>query len=162
MRISIQNEPEACDLPLPSYATSGAAGMDLYAAVIQTVTLAPGERCLISTGIRLAIPPGYEGQVRPRSGLALRHGVSLVNSPGTIDSDFRNVVGVLLINLGQEIFFIHRGDRIAQLVIAQVARVEWEEVVNGSLPVTVRGEGGFGSTGNSAIRENEHGISAAE
>lgn len=119
--------------------------MDLRAAVAEDVTLAPGERRLISTGIRIAIPEGYEGQVRPRSGLALRHGIGMVNSPGTIDPDYRGVVRVILINHGHEPFAIRRGDRIAQLVIAPVMRAQWVEVPE--LPDTERGAGGFGHSG---------------
>jgi len=130
-------------LPLPSYATSGSAGLDLRADV--AVTLAPGERALVPTGIRLAIPEGYEGQVRPRSGLALRDGVTCLNSPGTIDSDYRGEVGVILANLGQEPVRLQRGDRIAQMVIAPVARAELVE--SASLPGSGRGAGGFGHTG---------------
>lgn len=147
MRVAVQRDREACDLPLPAYATAGAAGMDLYAALSEDVQLAPGERVMVSTGIRIALPEGYEAQVRPRSGLALRKGLALVNSPGTVDSDYRNTISVLLINLGEERVLIQRGDRIAQLVIAPVARIEWEEMPEGQLPPTERGEGGFGSTG---------------
>ena len=147
MRVSIEREAGAEDLPLPRYATAGAAGMDLHAALSEDLHLAPGERVLIPTGIRIALPEGFEAQVRPRSGLALRHGLSLVNSPGTIDSDYRSTVGVLVINLGQETIRIGRGDRIAQLVVAPVLRVEWEEASPGTLPPTLRGENGFGSTG---------------
>jgi dUTP pyrophosphatase len=130
-------------LPLPSYATEGAAGLDLRADV--PVTLQPGERALVPTGLAIAIPPGFEGQVRPRSGLALRDGVTCLNSPGTIDSDYRGEVGVILANLGQKPVALGRGDRIAQLVIARVERAELMESV--SLPPTGRGEGGFGHTG---------------
>lgn len=135
------------DLALPDYATEGAAGMDLYAAVPADAptTLRPGERALISTGLRIAVPPGFEAQVRPRSGLALRHGIGLVNGPGTIDSDYRGVVQVLLVNLGEEPVTFHRGDRIAQLVVAPVARAEWR--LTDQLDDTERGGGGFGSTG---------------
>lgn len=147
VRISVERDAGAQDLPLPSYATAGSAGLDLHAAITEDVRLAPGERTLISTGIRIAVPEGYEAQVRPRSGLALRHGLALVNSPGTIDSDYRSIVGVILINLGQEPIRIERGDRIAQLVVAPVLRVEWEEATSGTLPATLRGEDGFGSTG---------------
>ncbi len=119
--------------------------MDLRAAVEEAVTLAPGERRLISTGIRIAIPEGYEGQVRPRSGLAIRHGIGMVNSPGTIDPDYRGVVRVILINHGHEPFTLQRGDRIAQLVIAPVMRAHWVEVQD--LPDTERGAGGFGHSG---------------
>ena len=130
-------------LPLPAYATEGAAGLDLRADA--PATLAPGERALVPTGISIAIPAGFEGQVRPRSGLALREGVTCLNSPGTIDSDYRGEVGVILANLGQKPVTITRGDRIAQLVIAAVARAEMAEVTE--LPGTSRGPGGFGHTG---------------
>ena len=130
-------------LPLPSYATDGSAGLDLRADV--EVTLAPGERALVPTGFAIAIPPGFEGQVRPRSGLALREGITCLNSPGTIDSDYRGEVAVILVNLGQRAVTLARGDRIAQLVIGRVERVELLESV--SLPPTGRGEGGFGHTG---------------
>jgi len=140
MRISpARGEP----LPLPSYATDGSAGVDLRADA--NVTLAPGERALVPTGIAVAIPRGFEGQVRPRSGLALREGVTCLNSPGTIDSDYRGEVGVILANLGQRTVTLQRGDRIAQLVIARVERAELVE--SASLPATGRGEGGFGHTG---------------
>ena len=132
------------DLPLPAYATDGAAGMDLRAAVSKVV-LEPGERVLVPTGVAVAIPPGYEGSVRPRSGLAARHGIGLVNSPGTIDSDFRGEIQVVLVNLGKERFVILRGARIAQLVVAPVARASWREVE--MLPPSQRGPRGFGSTG---------------
>ena len=145
VKVAITREAGCEDLPLPAYATAGAAGMDLRAAVAAPVTLEQGERVAISTGLRIALPPGYEGQVRPRSGLARDHGISMVNGVGTIDSDFRGVVTVLLINLGQEPFTIRRGDRIAQLVVAPVVRVEWEPVAD--LPPTCRGEGGFGHSG---------------
>lgn len=148
IRVLIQREPDAADLPLPQYATPGSAGADLYAAVEQPVVLQPGERRRISTGIRIALPPGYEAQVRPRSGLADRYGLSMVNAPGTIDSDYRGIIQVILVNLGQEPITIRRGDRIAQLVIAPVVRAVWQEVE--SLPETERAEGGFGSTGVSA------------
>ena len=145
VQISVTRTPEGEGLPLPAYATPDAAGMDLHAAVESDVTLQPGERALISTGLRIALPPGYEAQVRPRSGLALRHGISMVNAPGTLDSDFRGTVGVLLINLGQEPFTIRRGDRIAQMIVAPVVRATWVEVAE--LPPSERGEGGFGHTG---------------
>ncbi len=145
VNVLIQREPDAEDLPLPQYATPGSAGADLYAAVEAPVVLQPGERRRISTGIRIALPPGYEAQVRPRSGLADRYGLSMVNAPGTIDSDYRGVIQVILINLGQQPITIQRGDRIAQLVIAPVARAIWQEVEH--LPQTERAEGGFGSTG---------------
>lgn len=128
---------------LPEYATSSSAGMDLRAS--EEVVLQPGEICSVGTGLRIALPEGYEAQVRPRSGLALKHGISIPNAPGTIDADYRGEVRVILINLGREPFPIRRGDRIAQLVVAPVARVEWESV--STLPETARGERGFGSTG---------------
>jgi dUTP pyrophosphatase len=137
--------PRGDPLPLPSYATAGSAGMDLRADV--AVSLAPGERALVPTGLVLAIPEGYEGQVRPRSGLALREGVTCLNSPGTIDSDFRGECCVILANLGEKPVKIARGDRIAQLVIAKVERAELAE--SASLPFTSRGQGGFGHTGSS-------------
>jgi dUTP pyrophosphatase len=133
------------DLPLPSYESSGAAGMDLRAAVEGPVVLLPGERAAIPTGLTLALPQGYEGQVRPRSGFALRDGVTALNSPGTIDADYRGEVKIILINHGARTVTIARGDRIAQLVVAPVVQAVWSEV--GSLDETGRGEGGFGSTG---------------
>lgn len=154
LRVEIVQEEDAKDLPLPSYATEGAAGLDLHAAISaeNPVTLSPGERCLLPTGIRIAIPFGYEAQVRPRSGLAVRHGISMVNAPGTIDSDYRGVVQVCLINHGQEPFIIHRGDRIAQLVFAPVVWAQWSLVEE--LDSTGRGLGGFGSTGVEAKRND--------
>jgi dUTP pyrophosphatase len=133
------------DLPLPSYATPHSSGLDLAAAVEEPLVLQPGQRALVPTGFRFEIPPGYEGQVRPRSGLALRSGISMVNSPGTIDADYRGELKVILINLGEEPFVVNRGDRIAQLVIAPVARAELRE--SASLAETARGDGGFGHTG---------------
>ncbi len=145
VRLRVERLPHGEGLPLPRHMSAGASGCDLVAAVTEPVTLAPGERRLIPTGLRLALPPGYEGQVRPRSGLALRHGVTCLNSPGTIDADYRGEVAVILINLGQEPFSVQRGDRIAQLVVTPVEQVEWEEV--GELDATERGAGGFGHTG---------------
>jgi dUTP pyrophosphatase len=133
------------DLPLPAYATKGAAGVDLYAAVTGAVTIPPGERYLIPTGITIALPEGYEAQVRPRSGLALRNGVTLLNTPGTVDADYRGEIKVVLINLGDEPFTVRRGDRIAQLVVQSYARVKWLEAAD--LEATERGSGGFGHTG---------------
>ena len=130
-------------LDLPAYATAGAAGMDVLAA--EDVVLAPGGRHAVATGLALAIPPGYEIQVRPRSGLALKHGISVPNAPGTIDSDYRGELKIILINHGGDIFAIRRGDRIAQLVLAPVTQATWLEVED--LDETARGEGGFGSTG---------------
>lgn len=145
VRISIQRLPGNDDLELPAYETEHASGMDLRAAVTETTVLQPGARFAVPTGICIAIPPGYEGQVRPRSGLALREGISMINTPGTIDADYRGEIKVLLINLGEKPFPISRGDRIGQLIVAPVARVEWQELQ--SLDVTLRGEGGFGHTG---------------
>jgi dUTP pyrophosphatase len=145
--VGLLREPEAADLPLPCYATQGAAGMDLMAALPAEApkTLRPGERALISTGLRIALPEGCEAQIRPRSGLAFRQGVTLLNSPGTIDSDYRGVIQVILINLGEEPVIVRRGDRIAQMIVAPVARALW--VTLETLDETARGEGGFGSTG---------------
>jgi dUTP pyrophosphatase len=130
---------------LPTYATEGAAGLDLHAALEAPRLLPPGERAAIATGIAIALPPGHEGQVRPRSGLAAKHGISVVNAPGTIDEDYRGEVQVLLINLGREPYTIQPGDRIAQLVVAPVTRVQVTAVE--ALEGTARGHGGFGSTG---------------
>ena len=141
--IAVLRLQHGAGLPLPDYATAGAAGMDVVAA--EDVTLAPGARAAIATGFALAIPNGYEVQVRPRSGLALKHGVTCLNTPGTIDSDYRGEVKVILANLGQEPFVIGRGDRIAQFVPAPVLRADLVEV--GTLDATPRGAGGFGSTG---------------
>ena len=132
-------------LPLPCYMSDGAAGMDLLADVESDVVLAPGERHLVPTGLALVIPRGFEGQVRPRSGLAYREGLTLLNAPGTIDADYRGEVQVLLVNLGAEPVRVRRGDRIAQLVVAPVVRATWREVA--ALPASARGAGGFGSTG---------------
>ena len=141
--IALKRLPHGAGLPLPAYATAGAAGMDVVAA--EDLILAPGARAAVATGFALAIPPGYEVQVRPRSGLALKHGVTCLNTPGTIDSDYRGEVKVILANLGQEPFVIARGDRIAQLVPAPVLRSTMIEV--DELDTTDRGAGGFGSTG---------------
>ena len=138
----------AVAVPLPSYQTAGAAGADLHAALAEPVTLAPGERRLIPTGLTLAVPEGYEAQVRPRSGLALRHGIGMVNTPGTIDSDYRGPVGVILVNLGAEPFVVEPLARIAQMVIAPVTRAEF--TLSEDLGATERGSGGFGSTGTSS------------
>jgi len=134
------------DLPLPAFETPGASGLDLYAAVDEPITLNPGEVKLISTGIRISIPPGYEGQVRPRSGLALKHGIGILNSPGTIDSDYRGVVGIILFNFSKCPFTINRGDRIAQLVVSKVEKVVFQ--VTEKLDTSERESGGFGSTGD--------------
>ena len=145
VRVAVTRLPGADDVPLPAYATEGAAGLDLRAVVEKEFVLHPGDRVSVPTGIAVAVPPGYEGQVRSRSGLALRHGIVLPNSPGTIDSDYRGELQVILWNTGDEPFAIRRGDRIAQLVLAPVDRLSWDEV--DELPETPRGEGGFGSTG---------------
>ena len=145
LRVPIVRVRDAAEpLPLPRYMTPDAAGMDLLADVQDDVVLAPGDRCLVPTGIAVAIPPAFEGQVRPRSGLAVRHGLTLLNAPGTIDADYRGEVQVLLVNLGREPIHIRRGDRIAQLVVAPVARVVWQETA--TLAESARGAGGFGST----------------
>lgn len=143
--IAVRRLPHTADLPLPTYATAGAAGMDLLAAVNEPVTIGPGERSLIPTGLIVALPPGHELQIRPRSGLALRHGIVLPNSPGTIDEDYRGEVQVIVMNAGTEPFVVERGMRIAQAVLAPVVRARWHEVTE--LGSTARAEGGFGSTG---------------
>lgn len=152
VRVPVERLPHAADLPLPAYASPGAAGLDLLAALPEgaPLTLRPLERALVPTGLRIALPPGFEAQVRPRSGLALRHGLTVLNAPGTIDSDYRGEIGVLLVNLGSEPVTIRRGERIAQLVLAPVCRLAWEErpVAAGE---TARGTGGFGSTGRSRL-----------
>lgn len=135
----------ASALPLPAYATAGAAGLDLTADLAEPLTLAPGARALVPTGVAVAVPEGFEAQVRMRSGLALRHGLALPNAPGTIDADYRGEIGVLIVNLGQEPVTLKRGERIAQLVVAPVAKAVLVEV--NELPETPRGGGGFGSTG---------------
>lgn len=142
--VSIQRVPGAEDLPLPAYMTEQAAGMDLFAAVMAETTILPGDRKLIPTGVVVALPEGYEAEIRPRSGLALKQGVTLVNSPGTIDADYRGEVGVILINHGRDPFIVRRGDRIAQMVVHRVCRVVWEGC--DALPSTPRGGGGFGHT----------------
>jgi dUTP pyrophosphatase len=145
LSVRIERLAHSEGLPLPSYETEGAAGMDLRAAIEAPIELQPGERALIPTGFRIEVPQGYEAQVRGRSGLALRHGIGLPNSPGTIDSDYRGEVGVILINWGQEPHTVSRGDRVAQLVIAPVTRAELLETE--ALDRTPRGSGGFGHTG---------------
>jgi dUTP pyrophosphatase len=143
--ILVRRLPHADGLPLPSYATGGAAGMDLMAAIQDPVSVQPGERALIPTGLTIALPPGYELQIRPRSGLALRYGITLPNAPGTIDEDYRGEIAVIVLNTGTETFVVERGARIAQAVLAPVSRAEWCEVE--SLEATTRNAGGFGSTG---------------
>ncbi len=145
-------------LPLPQHMTDDAAGVDLLAAVEEPLTLAPAARALIPTGIAVAVPGGYEAQVRPRSGLALRHGVTVLNAPGTIDADYRGEIKVLLVNLGTDEFVVRRGDRIAQMVVAPVARVVCREVP--TLPPTPRGAGGFGHTDDDADRLDRPAIDA--
>ncbi len=145
VRVRVKRLPHGEGIELPSYATEHAAGLDLRAAVTEPVTLKPLERALIPTGFVFEIPEGYEGQIRPRSGLALRKGITLLNSPGTVDADYRGEVKVLLINLGQEPVTVERGERIAQMIIAPVSRAELVEVEEVS--TTLRGDGGFGSTG---------------
>ncbi len=146
--ISVARLPHGADLPLPDYATADSAGMDLLAAVSGELSLAPGARSLVPTGLAIALPPGYEAQVRPRSGLALEHGVTVLNSPGTIDADYRGEVKVILANLGNEAFTVTRGMRIAQMVVSVVTRGVWHEVASDAdLPASRRGAGGFGSTG---------------
>ncbi len=147
VRVDVKRLPHGNDLPLPAYATEQSAGLDLMAAVDADVILAPGERSLVPTGIAIALPPGYEAQVRPRSGLALKNGVTVLNSPGTVDADYRGEVGVILANLGVEPFTVSRGMRIAQMVVAPVTQLAWNEVDD--LSDSARGAGGFGSTGMS-------------
>src|SRR5579863_1398196 len=145
VRVAITRLPEGEGLPLPAYMSELAAGADLYAAISDELTLAPGARALVPTGLSIALPPGYEAQIRPRSGLALRHGVTCLNTPGTIDADYRGPVGVILANLGSEAVVIRRGDRIAQMVVAPVSRADF--VLVDELPDSIRGVRGFGSTG---------------
>ena len=146
--LRVRRLPHAADLPLPAYQSERAAGLDLVAAVpaAAPVKIAPGERAVIPTGITIALPPGHEGQIRPRSGIALRNGVTVLNSPGTIDADYRGEIQVILVNLSRESFEITRGTRIAQMVIARVEAAAWHVVPE--LPPTDRGAGGFGSTGH--------------
>ena len=143
--LHIKKMPGCDDIPLPRYMTPHAAGMDICAAVTKEVVLQPGSRALIPTGICIALPPGYEAQIRPRSGLAVKHGIGLLNAPGTIDADYRGEIKLIVINLGDEPFTIHRNDRIAQMVIHQVAVAE--VVLTEDLPPTMRNQGGFGHTG---------------
>lgn len=143
--VNIMRLAHGADLPLPHYATPDSAGMDLLSAEGTDVTLAPGARAMIATGIAIALPSGFEAQVRPRSGLAAKHGVTVANSPGTIDADYRGEIKVILINLGDAPVTLSRGDRIAQMIIAPVVQATWNEVTD--LDDTARGAGGFGSTG---------------
>ncbi|MEQ8355589.1 MAG: dUTP diphosphatase [Kiloniellaceae bacterium] len=155
LSVTIKRLDHAADLDLPAYATADSAGMDLLAAVAEPVTLSPGERRLIPTGIAIALPPGSEAQVRPRSGLALKQGVTVLNAPGTVDADYRGEVGVILINHGDQPFVIERGSRIAQMVVAAYARVAWS--VSDDLEASARGAGGFGSTGFAAQKSSAAG-----
>lgn len=145
VRVSVLRLAHGADLPLPAYATEGAAGMDLLAAVATPLVIAPSGRALVPTGLAIALPPGFELQIRPRSGLALRHGIVLPNSPGTIDEDYRGEIQIILLNAGEAPFTLTRGMRIAQAVLAPVVRVAWDEAA--SLAPTRRAAGGFGSTG---------------
>ena len=145
LRLQVRRLPGSEDIALPEYETEGASGLDLRAAVEEELTLHPGEIRLVPTGLAVSIPPGYEGQIRPRSGLALRYGIGMVNSPGTIDSDYRGEIGLVVVNWGREPFVIKRGDRVAQMVIAAVSKAEVVEVDD--LESTARGEGGFGHSG---------------
>jgi dUTP pyrophosphatase len=145
VKVEVVRLPHGADLDLPAYATAESAGLDLRAALVESVELKPGARTLVPTGIAIALPKGYEAQIRPRSGLAMRHGLTLLNTPGTVDADYRGEVMVLLINLGEEPFVIERGARIAQMVVAPVTRVDLAETDN--LEATARGAGGHGSTG---------------
>lgn len=146
VEVYVARTEENKDLPLPKYMSKGAAGMDLYAAVTENTVLKKGEILLVPTGLSIALPEGYEAQIRPRSGLALKKGISMVNTPGTIDADYRGEIGVIMINFGKEDFVIKRGERIAQMVINKIEQINWVEVKE--LEDTNRGAGGFGHTGN--------------
>jgi dUTP pyrophosphatase len=146
LSVAVRRLPHGADLPLPAYATADSAGLDLLAAVATELVLAPGALAVVPTGLAIALPPGYEAQVRPRSGLAARHGITVVNSPGTVDADYRGEVCVILANLGHAPMTVSRGMRIAQMVVAPVTRIAWAEAEK--LPETGRGVGGFGSTGS--------------
>jgi len=143
--VPIVRLPHGADLDLPGYATEHAAGLDLMAAIAEPMTIAPGKRAMVPTGIAIALPVGFEAQVRPRSGLASKHGVTILNTPGTIDADYRGEIKVILINFGEIDFIVEPKSRIAQLIVAPVVQIRWDEAE--SLPQTARGEGGFGSTG---------------
>ena len=147
--VAVRRLPHALEGPLPAYESALSAGVDLPAALDEDLVLVPGASTLVPTGLAIALDEGYEAQIRPRSGLALRHGLTVINAPGTIDADYRGEIGVILINHGSEPVTISRGMRIAQLVIAAVSRLEWKEVE--TLPETVRGEDGFGSTGKGGV-----------
>ena len=150
LRVAVTRLVHAGDLPLPEYATAMSAGMDLRAAIAKPLEIAPGGRALVPTGIAIALPAGHEAQVRPRSGLALKHGVTVLNAPGTVDADYRGEISVVLANTGDETFTVSRGMRIAQLVVAPVTQVSWQEV--DELPPSGRGAGGYGSTGSSTAK----------
>jgi dUTP pyrophosphatase len=145
MKLPVQRLSHAADLPLPTYATEGSAGLDLLAAIDTDIELKPGARTLVPGGIAIALPQGFEAQVRPRSGLAVKHGITVLNAPGTIDSDYRGEIKVPIINLGEAVFHITRGMKIAQMIIARHETAELQEVAE--LPASQRGAGGFGSTG---------------
>ena len=145
INVYVEQTLESRDLPLPKYMSEQAAGMDLYAAVDEPITLKKGDIHLVPTGLKIALPEGYEAQIRPRSGLAFKHGISLVNTPGTIDADYRGEIKIIMINFGQQDFVINRGERIAQMVINQIAQIDW--TVTEQLDETERGAGGFGHTG---------------
>lgn len=151
IRVAVSRLAHGADLPLPAYATEGAAALDLLAAIAAPVTLPPLGRALVPTGISMALPAGYEAQVRPRSGLALKQGLTVLNAPGTIDADYRGEVGVILVNLSDQDVTLNRGDRIAQLLLSKVERLAWDEVKE--LPASERGSGGFGSTGVSSAHQ---------
>ncbi len=145
IKIKIKRKDDAKDLPIPSYATAGSSGVDLYADVSEDTVISPGEIKLVSCGIYMELPFGYEAQIRPRSGLALKHGITMVNTPGTIDSDYRGLINLIVINLGKEAFVVQRGHRLAQMVIREITQAEFLEVED--INETVRAEGGFGHTG---------------
>jgi dUTP pyrophosphatase len=145
LRVAVTRLAGAGDLPLPEYATTLSAGMDLRAALNEPLDIAPGGRVLVPTGLAIALPAGYEAQIRPRSGLALKHGITVLNAPGTVDADYRGEVSVILANFGAESFTVTRGMRIAQMIVARIAQVSWQVVE--ALPGSGRGEGGYGSTG---------------
>jgi dUTP pyrophosphatase len=153
LSVAITRLPHAEGIELPAYATAASAGLDLAAAIREDVTIAPGARALIPTGFAIALPVGFEAQVRPRSGLALKHGVTVLNTPGTIDADYRGEIGVILVNLGAAPFVVTRGMRVAQMVVAPVTQVSWQAV--DSLSETARGAGGFGSTGQAQLATAE-------
>jgi len=145
VNVAVVRLPHGTNLPLPDYATPDSAAVDLMAAIESAVVIEPGKRALVPSGIAIALPPGFEAQVRPRSGLALKHGITILNTPGTIDADYRGEIGVILANLGDAVFTVEPGMRIAQMVVAPVSRIAWAE--SGALPESSRGAGGFGSTG---------------